>query len=276
MNYTIFPLNNITKRRSETGQIQILAALLFLLLIPTTVIIAQNATNITNYTIPIEGMLVNISDNHTLNETLDENQNLTNTTLPQENITSNASVGLDNTSTLIGNQTINLTLPLNETNTTLEPPEPPEINLTYNQTQPTENTTEPPENETPINITLPEELDTSLNETNETATEPTLPELIPEPFQTKPILEVTISSFDQFNRNELQQIHAIIQNLGNGTALDVQGTWILPTGFEPNGLTFTCGDMPPGSACSDLIDVTPTLQTETGDNEIKVEVKYYE
>jgi hypothetical protein len=269
MNYPTYPSRNITiKRKSETGQAQILAALLFLLLIPTSVIIAQNATNITNYTLPVEGMLVNISDNQTLNETLNETPT-DNITIPPENLSLNITTE------------INLTFPKNETNTP-----PTSINLTYNITDPPENETQ--ENETQPNATLPEEPDISPNETiqNETdqndtqETPPPTPEpepeiTIPQP-PTTPILEITISSPDQMNRNEPDQFLVVVNNIGNGTAFDVRGTWILPSGFEPEDRSFSCGDLSPGSACSDLLDVLPTLQTETGDNEIKVEVRYYE
>jgi hypothetical protein len=113
-------LFHLRQRKSQAGQAQILAAALFLFLIPTTIIVAQNATdNITGYiTANMTGMPPeNATENTTLpcNETPDSknsaqevtvligqiNQssflNDTNITLPEENATINTTPKLNHT-----------------------------------------------------------------------------------------------------------------------------------------------------------------------------------
>jgi hypothetical protein len=81
------------RRRSSSGQAPLLTAVLFLLLVPTTIIIAENATS------NITGLITNVSiENATLNVT--QPANVTSATTPD------------------GNATVNTTLPSNETNMT--------------------------------------------------------------------------------------------------------------------------------------------------------------
>ena len=129
-------------RKSSSGQAPVLAAILFLLLVPTTIILAENATmNITG------SMLANLTFNATQpNISLPVNNstptNDTNTTIPENNT-----------------EPLNITIPLN-------------IPLPSNETSPEANTTGPM-NET--NVTEPEEK-TSPPEEPEEETLPETPE----------------------------------------------------------------------------------------------------
>jgi len=134
---------NISKR-GRLGQAQVLAAILFLFLIPTTVILAENATNSSNTSIPeplnlsFEGLVINTSDIVNQSPTLLSEPPVSNES--SETNISNSSVNEE----LPLNQTLNETLPettnqtSNETsnnetqNETVEiPPSPPETLLPY-------------------------------------------------------------------------------------------------------------------------------------------------
>jgi hypothetical protein len=132
---TISGLIPSNQRKSQTGQAQILAATLFLLLIPTTIIVAQNATeNITGNLSANLSMEDAASGAPAINETNKTDRletgapplNDTNITDPQGNATENITIPEENA-------TINITPPSNETN----------ITVPDNQTEPPEEEAEP-------------------------------------------------------------------------------------------------------------------------------------
>ncbi|NIO22630.1 MAG: hypothetical protein GTN38_01200, partial [Candidatus Aenigmarchaeota archaeon] len=158
---TLKRLNN-RNMKSEVGQIQILAVVLFLVLVPAAIITAQNATNLTqNVSIPLEGYIA------AMNEVTDPN--LTESLIE------------DVVSDVIGNETIieppNITINETESNVTFEINETNEtvINETvWNESLENETYIEPPNvtvNET-VNETLPVNVTVPVNETNVTLVPP--------------------------------------------------------------------------------------------------------
>jgi len=286
-------------RKSESGQAQIVTALLFLFLIPAGMIIAQNATNITT---SLEGNVI-------LNET-------TKTTIKTEELaaesTIHTNITKDNSSYPDTNQTQN---------------KPSEINLTINTTK-DKNVTEngiknkqenlnktnqrPLSPTTTSNQTLSKALNGTnttlfgLSEQNETLNETktfdnqtlysndTLRESTV--FQNKTLgnqsqinkaanstipsrevyLTATIAIPNKITRGKEVQFLVVLKNTGNATARSVTGQWVLPEGFEAEQVSFSCGDIEPESACSNVINVQTTHSTNLGESRIEVLVSYAE
>ena len=221
----------LAKGREKLGQVQILAIFLFLLLIPTTVIIAQNATiNDTNMT----GNLIELPEQ-------------TNTTI---NITINTTTETNHT-----NQT-------NQTFITI----PDEWNHSINETD---------TNETENNQTMPE-----LNETNKT-TEPIEPTQPVEPEIVEPeslVIDAGITSPEKVTRNGNVELIAYATNTGSGTARDVLIEWILPDGFYivTGSGSFHCEELAPGNSCRNVITATVPISSNLGLSEIRARVTYAE
>jgi len=262
----------LVKGRLELGQVQILAIFLFLLLIPTTMIIAQNAT--VNTSSEITEMILNVTDEAeaTENITIEENE-----TLP-ENITQEINQTESNV-TEPQNETIEIP-PSNQTNET-EPIENvtlPELNQTANETiinetiinQTLINETEVNEtgiNETEINETLPEppEVNETVNETEE------------EPEILTPVIEVGIISPDKATRGESFELSAYARNNGSASA-NVFVEWVLPEDFVilSGSGSVNCQEVAPQTSCWNNITATVSLSSNLGLNYIKVKVSYSE
>ncbi len=243
------------------GQVQILAAIVFLFLIPTTVIIAQNATNSSNTSfenLSLEGNLIaslNISDiaNQSQQEKPPENQT------SETNTSSGDVVDEEPPSNQTLNETLNETINTTTLNETL-----PETNQTLNETL----------NETSLNQTPSDENVTSpQNETlNETLNETVEPPVIPP--SNLPILAVSIQGPDRITRSENITFSAEITNEGNGTAIDVKGFWVLP--YTKEMPEFSCGEMEPGKICTQEIEIQTDFATPAGLSDIRVEVSYHD
>jgi hypothetical protein len=240
------------------GQVQILAAIVFLFLIPTTVIIAQNATNSSNTSLEnlsLEGNLIApINTSDIANQSQEEQ--------PPENQTSE-------TNTTSSSDFVDEEPPLNQTLNEAAQNDTEPTNQTLNETL--NETTEAPEsvlNET-INVTSPqnESLNQTLNETVE-------PPVIPPSSLSLPSLAVSIQGPDRIIRGEDITFSAEITNGGNGTAFGVQGYWELPEGIDVQVRFFDCPDLGPGESCSQEITIPTTLSTSSGIKEIKVKVRY--
>jgi len=276
----------LAKGREKLGQVQILAIFLFLLLIPTTVIIAQNSTinstltgdiieetpeiPIINETEPLldtgngttdtieESVDVTIEDNTTeVNETQEN---------PLENVTQETNETINQTQE---NETIEI--PSNYTNET-EASEnvtiPDELNQTANETV---------ANETITNQTLTN--GTGINETLEP--EPVIPEInetINETEKAKPILDVGIISPDKVTRGEPFEISAYAINMGSAPAKDVSIEWILPDGFVilSGSGSVDCQEVAPQTSCWNNITAAAPLSSNLGPNDIKTRVSYSE
>ncbi len=246
--YLISKEKALAKGREKLGQVQILAIFLFLLLIPTTMIIAQNSSiNQTNIT----GDLINLPDLST--EIIEIVGNDTNTT-------------------------INTTTETNQTNQTF--PDPP-LNVTipdeWNQTVNETDTNETETNQTDINQT-----NSGFNETNETIepTEPTGPELVdPEPTEpTSPILDVGITAPDRVTWRDTVEISAYAINVGSVSVSNVEVGLILPDDFvmlTGSGSTY-CEEVAPGTSCHTTVTATVPISSSLGLSEIRARVTYVE
>lgn len=223
-------------RKSSSGQAPVLAALLFLLLVPTTVILAQNATlNITG------DMLANISlpEVNATNITLPVNTTPPNTTLP-----------------------VNTTLPDNDTNTSFSEniTLPFNISVPENETLPDTNTTEfinesnitEPDNTPSVNITIPEEPEG-----------PVLEIALDIPGRADRNQEFQVSAVVT-NTGDTE---------ANGVELEwvLPGGFLITQGSG----TQTC-DIPSGAACSSTLTVAASLSSMLGEQDIKILVRYHD
>jgi len=230
--------------RGRLGQAQILAAILFLFLIPTTVIIAENATNSSS---PPTFPNLSLEGNLVLNTSDIVNESPTNVTIetPVSNESSETNSSVDEelpTNQTVMNKTnqteINVTLLLNQT-----------LNETINLTEPT--------NET-INLTL----------TRIKTVKP--PEILPISI-SYPILIVSINGPDEIVRGDDLVFSVEITNVGNETARHVNGFWELPDLSEHE---FECNDLVAGETCTRELILPTTVGTPVGGKEIGVVVRY--
>ncbi len=263
-------------RKSSSGQAPLLAAILFLILVPTSVILAENAT------VNLTGMITNAS--------------IPNTSLPAENATANIATVKTNSSMLSslssGNSTLNATFNItgiaaaneaafiDETNRTSPGNATPE---TTNETLPQEDAGLPlndtnttlPEEEPPPGTASPE--NATLNETGqETAdynmtggdaandTKPARAD--------SPDLAVSVHGPDRIFRGSDAVFSVEIVNKGNGTAFQVTGSWRMPDTGEETG--FECGDVGPDEICTHELLLSTTVGTRTGIKEIGVVVRH--
>lgn len=221
-------------KKSKLGQVQILAIILFLFMVPTGIIIAQNATeSIQNLSLNLEGNLIANSDNIT--------------DFVFENTSENSTDILQN---FKANETTNETLNENISEI-ITPNEPAGFNES-NETQ----------TETPI-------INETLNETNETNQTIIIPEISPkleikikypenivrgESF----VLEVKV-----FNPGSVVAKNVVLEwHLPEGFDI-VSGNQ-----------TEDCGDLFEQSICFSNITVSTSYSSPLGPNDIKVEVRH--
>lgn len=288
----VYPMNSkkllsereaLVKGRMELGQVQILAIFLFLLLIPTTVIIAQNSTINSTFTgdiideIPTtnETALPEDTGNDTATDTIEEDVNITiedNET--QETPPENTTQEINETIETPSNQT-------NETGMEENVTIPDELNQTVNETV---------INETIINQTLTNETETNetiepepvIPETNETINETlneTINETIPnETLEFIPILDVGIISPEKITRGYTFEMSAYAKNIGSASAMDVSIEWILPDGFVilSGSGSVNCQEVAPKTSCWNNLTATVSLSSNLGLNDIRVRVSYSE
>lgn len=95
---------NGNRLKSSTGQVQILTLFLFLFLIPTSVIIAQNVTQSFNLTGNITGLI--LEDNGTGNITAENISGVNITAIMNESIIEDAQGGLTSTGNTTSNETV--------------------------------------------------------------------------------------------------------------------------------------------------------------------------
>ncbi|MCK4335777.1 MAG: hypothetical protein KAW40_03570, partial [Candidatus Aenigmarchaeota archaeon] len=122
-------LNN-RNMKSNIGQIQLIAVVLFLILVPAVVITAQNATNLTeNVSVPLEGYMTANNEGVTSNLSESDNileelvSNITNETGQNKTSIEPPNISINETGNETINVTENVTEPVNETNVTFVPPE---------------------------------------------------------------------------------------------------------------------------------------------------------
>jgi uncharacterized membrane protein len=229
--------------RLTLGQLQVVSVIAFLFLIPTAIIVAQNAS-IPNQSLELTGDLINTTEMEGLleivNLTKSETLNITGS-ITQENKTGNLTFfgnitetnqTADNiTEEVFGNKTGNFTAPFNKT-------EPPEFNFS-NKTEPGLNAT-PPEEE-------PEEEG----------------ELIGS-------LEIP----EKIIRGDSYQLVLILENIGLGEAKDIHITFSLPYGHEIYVHESECLSLLPGEVCEKKVLVTTSLDADLGKEKMEVYVSY--
>ena len=264
------------------GQAQLLTLLVLLLLVPATVIVAQNVTNSTT----TDGMLAaaNVTEGATLsdvpsdiNATPDESTSSEAEISDAENQTVNVPAGnvteeLQNVMTVVTDENAttpeeNLTAPENNTTLPEENTTMPEDNLTLpedNGTFSNDNVTIPEEN-----VTVPEE-NITIPESNETLPEDNVTQT------AEALLELTLSVPDRVTRGEVFNVYATMRNFGNGTARNIVLEWHLPPGFEmvTDGTPAVVGDIPPGEESVYEVSVHSSTSSERGLNEIRVTLTY--
>ncbi len=249
------------------GQAQLLALFMILLLVPATVIVAQNATN---SSIGLEGMATALNVTKEIPENLTIREGTEWVDGPalgggEENTSAPANGTQEETNVTVPDEEPQ---PVNETNETAPEPVFPRINETVNET-----------NETIPNETAPVENVTDINET-QNITEDEVP--IPDENVTEetvgPELSVDIMSPDRITRGETFELLAVVENTGEGEAGGVQIEWLLPDVFAvlDGDLTYECGNIAPNQSCTADLSVSAKYDANLGMNEIKVRVTYVE
>lgn len=250
------------------GQAQFIALFLVLALVPTTLIVAQNATNST----PVEGMVtdLNLTDPVVLNE--DMNESLPDA--PQED----KEIGSENNTTIL-DENVSADNQTAESNATF-----PEENdtVTGNTTAPEGNTTYPDENITVLDNTTISDGNLTNTEDTATATEnhtigsnETLSEENATVDERYPILSVDINNQAKTLRGEDILITATLTNDGDA-ANDVILEWVLPEGFsihDGNAIE-NVGSLGEGETFVSQIKIRSDYEAELGVNDIKVRVSY--
>jgi hypothetical protein len=232
-----------------------LTALAFLLLVPATVFIAENATtgdmtaNTSDLNITINATMLNQSLNET-NASLIMPVNVSNET-SQEPLAANPSI----------NDTSNETLPaVNDTNAT----------ITDNATsqEPGANVTLPDsQTATDSNTTLPG----NRTQDNQNTTDEVSPLLGPD-------LDVSIDIPGQADRGESFRISCSVENKGDSAAGDVRIEWDLPSSIVvlEGDKDKTCGTLQAGSSCESSLVVGASRVSRPGRHEIMARVTYHE
>lgn len=245
-------------KKSSSGQAPLIAGIIFLLLIPTTIIIAENATNNLTGDLAANPSLDNTSQNDAQNIQIEPNLTENNETSDFENTTGpsgeptiiaeNISIHLNDT---------NQTSPVNETNVTY-----PDENVSVSITSQANETIQDPSNIT--NATA---------EQNQ-AEEPEQQEE-PEKEPLGPVIEVKLDVPERADRNEPFLISAEITNAGDQDARDVELEWILPKSLSiVEGSGSQHCDVPAQAACKSELKVVASLSSELGEQEVKVLVRY--
>lgn len=243
---------NISENRSKTiGQAQLLTLAVLLFLLPTAVIIAQNATN---STLPLEGMAISIDTNVTpAQETTGthsvEGAAFEGNTTPENNMIET----LENPAPENVTMPEEITIPENATQ-----PEPV-VNETNQQTSPlSENETTPR-----VNIT-PEQ-----QEENETVAPPLVENLT-----TSPVFQSSITTPGRVIRGEGTTLTLELVNTG-GKAENVVVEWELPHFLETAYNTKQdLGVIEPGSTVHTSITVLSRKDSTLGAASVKARVTY--
>lgn len=253
-------ISSLGQRKSQAGQAQILAAALFLLLVPATVIVAQNATeNITGYVIANT-----TGDQESLNLSADPGNATAKTREPSTE--NNVRPPENNTKTVTQgeNAAPNTTTSADETNATT-----PEGSANTNTTLPS--------NETNRSPSMDNETTAAPAQDNATYAAKTPNETFAAPPEAAPDLGVNLIVPERADRSEPFPLTAEIANTGNADAFRVEVEWILPDGISiiEGSRSHSC-DVPVGGTCTSELEVAASLSSELGKHEIKVLVSHLE
>jgi hypothetical protein len=257
------------KRKSSSGQAPVLAAILFLLLVPTTIIIAENATTNLTGSIVANFSFENATYLNITNMPGSENatllENATDKLPAPENLTTNGTNASLEAGTLYietpenetgDDDSLNITLPENETPSNTTSPENTTINISIPG-----NTSDTPFPENATNTTLPE------NQTQET----------PPSESPGPLLVVDLDVPEKVDRNVPFRVSAEVTNAGETEARNVELEWVLPEGVSiSEGNEIQMCDVPSGGPCTSNLALIPSLSSSLGEKEIKVLVRYHD
>jgi hypothetical protein len=268
--------------RRKKSQVQALAAIVFLVLVPT-LIIAQNATNTTDYSPDVEGgiivpageVLQAPTDNRT--EKTETVPNLTGTSsggnaTPPADLT----IPYENETLPDGNGTADI--PENQTQQEKEDPsglQKETGNITFSDN--TTNATLPEWNETTQwgNATPTENTTIADNKTHLTENETAEGEEVQEP-EWYAELSVTLETPGRIYRGEPLTISARITNQGTAPAPHVSAEWVLPEGFSLLDSSPPCAEIHPGEECAAKAEILAPLDAALEDEEIRILVSYDE
>lgn len=280
-------LTDSGQRKSQTGQAPVLAAIIFLLLVPTTIIVAENAT---------QGPAQSLG-------------NITVTTFPTlDNITlSEPGTGLDihkgysfsmSCIPFVGNDTgVNMTFQYNHSGQAgfvaiptsgecnISSPNPDtdvENNVSYNHTvtmgmndtcyvrcQISNGTDTLNSEERRIDVSYPPPAVESVP--GDQAQES------PEPEPPSPVLELRLDVPERADRSETFTISAEITNTGDADANGAEITWALPEDLSIlDGSSNHLCDVPAGETCTSEIEASASPFSELGRHEIKAVVSYHD
>lgn len=234
--------NIISSRiNNKTGQLQILSVIAFLFLIPTAIIVAQNATLVNN-SLELTGNMINGSvDTVNLNITeqiriqnLKKIENKTGESKTEKNENEEGVIELNETQQKEGNLTISKNITK-------------ENNLTK---------------ENPINETISENKTEVINET-----------VVDEPIEyTELVVETLIE--ERVIRGESFEFEVIIENVGNGKAENIETTLDLPVGFSVTESDMKCISLESEQRCVHSFEIMTDLTADIGTEKIGVMVMY--
>jgi len=258
--------------KSNSGQVQLLAALVFLFLIPATMIIAENATlNLTGH---ITSNLSSPPENGTIfNGTLQENiaPNAFTEVLPTENYT-DASIFANNT-----NHTQNSSTLQDLSNDTSNATEaPPQGNFTENTISSLNETNASNTTHTNVTGTGLETNQTAHNPDNQTpALNGTFAETAENMTPVGPVLRARLDVPETANRNEIFYVSAEVTNTGDSNVSNVSIEWILPGGIRIlDGDVIQYCDIPVNASCTAHLGLSAGLSSSLGEYEIRILVRY--
>jgi uncharacterized repeat protein (TIGR01451 family) len=263
---TINRLSN-HKMKSNLGQMQLVAIVLFLTLVPAAIITAQNATNITgNISASIEGYMTALNESTSnlsgdlLGELLSESGNEMNGTTNQtepENGTelpsaSKDAFGLNGT---YENNEINITIG----NETVIIANDSRLNETIENSVPEIQTV----NETQIGPQVIM-INESVNETEQEADNETQ------------VMEAGIISPEKVNREETFEIKVYAKNTGPAPVKDVKIELVMPEGFTvvSGSNSYYCHEIGPQDYCWNNTTAKAAISSNLGTGHIKATVNY--
>ncbi|MBN2331148.1 MAG: hypothetical protein JXC85_05015 [Candidatus Aenigmarchaeota archaeon] len=293
-------------RKIGKGQAQLIALMMILLLVPATVIVAQNMTDSNNNLAGMaaalnktpDGSLGDVAGDAFDNgksdtpgidsgsEELDSTHDSIEEYSRQNFTGSNATVpDISEDREPIINETSD------ETNVTAPPPLPPYFSNDTNLTPPNANVpvmndtnltipnaTTPDANET--NVTVPNETEQITNETritipNVTETDENITENITQE-HAEPEIVVDILSPNMITRGEEIELFAVVGNVGEVGVQGIMIEWLLPDFLVlvRGDMDFICDEIAPKFTCTSAITVIADMDASLGLNELKVRVSY--
>jgi hypothetical protein len=250
-------------KKSSSGQAPLIAAVLFLVLVPTSIIIAENATD--NITGSLAGLNLSMENQTTSekedvmqdyeanssdseNKAHDDPGNILNNQPPKDNIyikktekSTHENQSQDNTSDII-----------NSANHTSFPPNISDSQTVFDKT-----------NESLIQNQSVE------NRSSQKTENKSIMQSI------GPVLDVDLIVPERANRNQEFTVTADVLNSGDEEARDVVVEWVLPEGISIiEGSGSNVCNIPPLATCRSELRLAASLSSKLGEREIDVLVSY--